>query len=163
MEESELRFHAIGMFRRTDSMLRRYMDKMVCNTGVYPTQHRLLMMLNHEPCCSQVELAEKFDVSAAAIAVSLKKLEKGGYITRVADRSDNRINQVNITDKGKDVICRSIRIFQEADRCFFTGFTDEEVRHFMEYMERIYRNMERENSRLDREDGNCRRPSGLSE
>ena len=107
-------------------MLRRYLDRKVSHTGVYPTQHRLLMELDSNPSCSQVELAEKFDVSAAAIAVSLKKLEKGGYITRLADESDNRINQVSITEKGKEVIRKSILIFRETDRCFFAGFTDEE-------------------------------------
>lgn len=151
MEEGELRHQAIGMFRRADSMLGRYMDRMVRNTGVYPTQHRLLMILNREPSCSQVDLAEKFDVSPAAIAVSLKKLERGGYITRVADRSDNRINQVNITEKGKDIIQKSIRIFEEADRCFFQDFTKEEVECFLRLMERVYRNMEKENCRPDRE------------
>ena len=65
-------------FRKTDTMLRRYLDRKVSNTGVFPTQHRLLMELDRNPSCSQVDLAEKFDVSAAAIAVSLKKLEKGG-------------------------------------------------------------------------------------
>ncbi len=68
------------MFRRVDTMLRRYLDRKVCHTGVYPTQHRLLMELYRNPNCSQVGLAEKFDVSAAAIAVSLKKLEKGERI-----------------------------------------------------------------------------------
>lgn len=153
IERSELTRQTAGMFRRVDTMLRRYIDRKVCNTGVYPSQHRLLMILNHRPSCSQVELAEKFDVSAAAIAVSLKKLEKGGYITREAAHSDNRINQVNITEKGKAVIQESIRVFQEVDRCFFEGFTDEEVERFRQYMERVYRNMEKENSRLDKEDG----------
>ncbi len=153
IERSELTRQAAGMFRRVDAMLRRYIDRMVCNTGVYPSQHRLLMILDHRPSCSQVELAEKFDVSAAAVAVTLKKLEKGGYITREAAHSDNRINQVNITEKGKDVIRESIRLFQEVDRCFFAGFTDEEVARFWQYMERAYRNMEKENSRLDKEEG----------
>ena len=104
MERKELAHNSIRMFRRVDTMLRRYLDRKVCHTGVYPTQHRLLMELYRNPNCSQVGLAEKFDVSAAAIAVSLKKLEKGGYITRLADEADNRINQVSVTEKGKEVI-----------------------------------------------------------
>lgn len=52
-------------FRKTDTMLRRYLDRKVSNTGVFPTQHRLLMELDRNPSCSQVDLAEKFEVSAA--------------------------------------------------------------------------------------------------
>jgi Mn-dependent DtxR family transcriptional regulator len=36
------------------------------------------------------------DVSAATIAVSLKKLEKGGYINKVMDEGDNRLNQITM-------------------------------------------------------------------
>ena len=135
MERKELAHNSIRMFRR-----------------VYPTQHRLLMELYRNPNCSQVGLAEKFDVSAAAIAVSLKKLEKGGYITRLADEADNRINQVSVTEKGKEVIHKSFLIFEETDRCFFDGFTDEEMAQFLDFMERAYKNMADENSRLDGED-----------
>ena len=152
MERKELAHNSIRMFRRVDNMLRRYLDSKVCHTGVYPTQHRLLMELYRNPNCSQVGLAEKFDVSAAAIAVSLKKLEKGGYITRLADEADNRINQVSVTEKGKEVIHKSFLIFEETDRCFFDGFTDEEMAQFLDFMERAYKNMADENSRLDGED-----------
>ena len=152
MERKELAHNSIRMFRRVDTMLRRYLDWKVCHTGVYPTQHRLLMELYRNPNCSQVGLAEKFDVSAAAIAVSLKKLEKGGYITRLADEADNRINQVSVTEKGKEVIHKSFLIFEETDRCFFDGFTDEEMAQFLDFMERAYKNMADENSRLDGED-----------
>ena len=152
MERKELAHNSIRMFRRVDTMLRRYLDRKVCHTGVYPTQHRLLMELYRNPNCSLVGLAEKFDVSAAAIAVSLKKLEKGGYITRLADEADNRINQVSVTEKGKEVIHKSFLIFEETDRCFFDGFSDEEMAQFLDFMERAYKNMADENSRLDGED-----------
>ena len=152
MDRKKLAHDSIMNFRKADTMLRRYLDRKVSHTGVYPTQHRLLMELDSNPSCSQVELAEKFDVSAAAIAVSLKKLEKGGYITRLADESDNRINQVSITEKGKEVIRKSILIFRETDRCFFFCFTDEEVAQFLHFMERVYKNMAEQNCRLDEEE-----------
>ena len=151
MERNELSHQAIWTFRRADGMLRRYMDRKVGHTGVFPTQHRLLMELGRNPGISQIELAEKFEVSAAAITVSLKKLENGGYISRLVNREDNRSNQVSITEKGRGVIERSILIFQEADRCFFDGFSDEEIVQFMGYMERVYENMAAENGRLDKE------------
>jgi len=99
-----------------------------------------------------VELAEKFEVSAAAITVSLKKLEKGGYISRLVNRDDNRSNQVSVTEKGRTVIEESIQMFRETDRCFFNGFSDDELQDFLKFMERVYENMAAENSRLDKEE-----------
>ena len=78
--------------------------------------------------------------------------DKRGYITRLADEADNRINQVSVTEKGKEVIHKSFLIFEETDRCFFDGFSDEEMAQFLDFMERAYKNMADENSRLDGED-----------
>lgn len=155
MDRQELMHHAIMTFRKADNMLRRYLDHRLSHTGVFPTQHRLLMELGHNPNCSQTVLAEKFEVSAAAIAVSLKKLENGGYITRLADKMDNRINQVSMTEKGRTIVDQSVRIFQETDRQVFDGFSDEEVEQFLFYMERMYANLasgEREESRTHRKE-----------
>lgn len=151
MDRKELTHKAIHMFRRTDGTLRRCLEQRVEHTGVYPTQHRLLMELGGKPGISQVELAEKFDVSAAAITVSLKKLEKGGYISRLVNRADNRSNQVSVTEKGNQVIQQSIQLFQDMDRCFFEGFSDEEVLLFMDFMDRAYRNMAAENVNSNKE------------
>lgn len=46
--------------------------KKVNHTGVYQSQHRLLMHLNHHPNCSQIEIAREMEISPAAVAVSLK-------------------------------------------------------------------------------------------
>ena len=60
------------LFRRTDRQLRRCIEKKVNHTGVYQSQHRLLMHLNHHPNCSQIEIAREMEISPAAVAVSLK-------------------------------------------------------------------------------------------
>ena len=105
---------------------------------------------------------EEFGVSAAAIAVSLKKLEKGGYILRLMDKEDNRVNQVSITEKGKEVIHKSIRIFQETDQAFFEGFQEEEIRQLLGYMERVYANMEALNQKAEKEKGKWKKKCRLS-
>ena len=134
---------SIGLLNKTEGMFRRYLDRRVSHTGVYPAQHKLLMELDRDPAFSQMKLAEKFGVSAAAITVSLKKLERGGYIVRQTDREDGRINHVQITEKGKEVVRRSLQIFAESDRLFFEGFSDGELEQFYSLLCRAKENMER--------------------
>lgn len=74
------------------------------------------MHLNHHPNCSQVEIARELEISPAAVAVSLKKLESGGYITRETTESDNRTHRVTITPKGRSVIERSEQMFWETEK-----------------------------------------------
>lgn len=134
--------HELSMkFRRADNALKRSIERRVKNTGVFRSQHRLLMHLNRKPNCSQVELADHLEVSPAAIAVSIKKLEKGGYIHRETDESDNRVHQVIITDKGRQVIEKSIIMFQEAEEEMFLGFSESEMRVLDDFLERIYQNL----------------------
>lgn len=99
-----------------------YLDE----TGVYHAQHRLLMEISRHPNASQTDIARSMDISSATIAVSLKKLEKGGYIHKAMDEVDNRFNQITITGKGNQVVERSKQIFEATDRKVFEGFTEEE-------------------------------------
>lgn len=134
--------HAVSLkFRRAEKAFRTMIERRVKNTGVYRSQHRLLMHLSRQPNCSQVELAEHLEVSPAAIAVSIKKLEKGGYIKRETDESDNRVHQVTITEKGEQVIRKSIIMFQEVEAQMFCGFSDEEMERMSDFLERIYHNL----------------------
>ena len=78
------------------------------------------------PNVSQNDIAKIMDVSAATIAVSLKKLEKGGYITREMVEADNRLNKLSMTAKGNKIVKQSKEIFALVDDRIFTGFTEEE-------------------------------------
>lgn len=143
MERGFLMRESISLLAQTAGMFRRYLDKRVSHTGVFPAQHQLLMELDRNPAYAQTALAEKFGVSAAAITVSLKKLERGGYIVRRTDRMDNRVNHVEITEKGKEAVHRSLRIFAESDELFFEGFREEEIAQLHGFLSRIRENMER--------------------
>lgn len=131
------------LFRRTDFMLRRCIEKKLrtLDEEIYRSQHRLLMHLGRNPDCSQNELAAMLEVSPAAVAVSLNKLENGGYIARKTNSDDHRSNRVAITDKGNRIIHDSIRFFDEIDRGMFEGFTQEEIEQFHVLLERAYWNL----------------------
>ena len=102
------------------------------------------MYLNHHPNCSQVEIARELEISPAAVAVSLKKLESGGYITRETTESDSRTHRVTITQKGRSVIERSEQMFWETEKAMFEGFSEEEMQSLQQFLERIYENLLRD-------------------
>lgn len=147
MDRQEMERLTSMKFQWTEQARKRSVERRVKKTGVYSSQHRLLMHLNWmeldcEPACSQVELAKKLEISPAAVAVSIKKLEKGGYIHRESSEADSRALQVTVTPKGKMVVAQSISIFQKMDRDIFEGFSDEELMQMSDFLERMYRNLE---------------------
>ncbi|NLK86180.1 MAG: MarR family transcriptional regulator [Clostridiaceae bacterium] len=122
---------------------RKIMQSYLNETGVYQAQHRLLMIISHNPNASQKDIAMSMDVSAATIAVSLKKLEKGGYIKRKTDQGDNRLNQITITQKGNRIVEQSKQIFEATDRKVFEGFTQEEKDTLSALLQRMGSNLAR--------------------
>lgn len=122
---------------------RSTLERRLHETGVHRGQHHLLMCIARNPDLSQKELAEIQNVSTAAIAVSLKKLEKGGYVERVVDARDNRSNNIRITEKGRSVVCHSIHIFQATEQQAFAGFSEEEKQQFLSYLVRAGENIKR--------------------
>ena len=105
---------------------RRIMLNYLDETGVYQGQHRLLMEISRNPNASQNDIARQMDISAATVAVALKKLESGGYISKEVDEEDNRLNKITITEKGNKVVEQSKQIFEMIERKLFKGFSEED-------------------------------------
>lgn len=126
----------------TNLMHRRILEKNLERYGLHRGQHRILMTLACREIHSQVDLARELEVSPAAIAVSLKALEKEGFITRTMNKNDNRVNFVEVTDKAKKIIEDSNDYFYRLDKRMYEGFSVEERKELYHYLERIYRNME---------------------
>jgi len=118
-------------------ILQNYLDE----TGVYHAQRRLLMEIAHCSNVSQIDIARAMDVSAATVAVSLKKLEKGGYINKEIDEGDNRLHQITITEKGQKVVEQSKQIFELTDRKVLEGFTDEEKSTLYSLLQKLNANL----------------------
>lgn len=106
---------------------RKLMDYYLNETGIYSSQHHILMELSRDQVASQKELADRMSVSSATIAVSLKKLEKGGYISKEMDDTDNRLNQITLTEKGKKVVEQSKLIFKTLNFQVFDDFEQKEL------------------------------------
>lgn len=113
-------------------------EKNISNMGIHHSQHHLLMYIANEgEVATQKQIAEKFRITPAAVARSLKTLEAEGYIERSSIEDDCRCNKISITDKGKDIVQRSHILFKETDRALFEGFTDEDISLFNSYLDRI--------------------------
>lgn len=140
-KESEKRMSAVEMMIRTDHMHRAMIDSRVREIGVHRTQHRILMHLaRHERLPSQKQLAEHLDVTPAAVTGALKKLERDGYVERTLGQ-DNRYNELFITEKGRELVKLTRKLFSEADLCMFEGFSEEELSAYTSCLEKMQANI----------------------
>ena len=138
MLSKEKMHECIHMFMCNDRKRRKIFENKVKELGIHHTQHRVLMHISRcDGAVNQKQIAEKFDVSPAAVAGVIKKLECGGYISRHILESDNRYNEVTITEKGKKMINDTRSIFEKMDKQMFKYFSDNDIDKFMELLEKM--------------------------
>ena len=140
-------------YMKINRIQRSVIERQLGKTGVYRSQHQILMFVADSPNVSQKEIAAKYGVSTATIAVSLKKLEKGGYIRRIVDEKDNRFNQICITEKGRKVVDDSVKTFTRIENRMFEGFSEEEFKSLEQLLDKVFRNLEKELNQMTESEG----------
>lgn len=133
----------IQEFIRTDRLHRQLVEARITNdVGLHRSQHVMLMHLSHakEPP-SQKELACHFDISPAAVTVTLNRLECGGYITRSNPEGDNRSNRIAITEKGRSAVQCSEELFSRIDSTMVAGISKEQLAVFLQTLETMQKNL----------------------
>lgn len=136
-----LRRNVMRGYLRIMKLHRSILESRFKQTKVFRSQHQILMMLSDHNNASQKELAERLYVSTATIAVTVKKLEKGGFITRITDQEDNRINKLCLTEKGKHMVKISREYFSNVEAQMFHDFSKEELIVMEQFLKRIYDNL----------------------
>lgn len=75
-------------------------------------------------------IVENSCVSAQAVSKSLRALENKNYIERFQSKSDRRVNEVKLTDYGKQVLNKSQEEMDELFSHVFSLFTQTELEIF---------------------------------
>jgi len=125
---------------------RRAHDMALASVGVSDVgQPTLLIMLLRRKergiQTTQKELATLMRISPPTLTVSVKNLEKHGYVHKITDENDKRRNYIAITDKGEKAAKDCIRCLDEVDSVMYNGFSDEERLLVAEYLSRMTKNL----------------------
>ncbi len=90
---------------------------------------------------SQRDVARTLRISPATVAVSLKTLERNGYVARSADERDARRNRVSLTDKGRRAVEKCGESFRAVDERMLGGFSPEEKAQLTGFFHRMIENL----------------------
>ena len=121
---------------------RKLFDEMRERTGLGRSAHHMLMILSDsDATVSQTFLAEALEISTAAVAVMLKKMENDGYIVRRTNAADSRFNTIELTEKGAEIVESSKKAFSGIDAALFNGFDNDETEKLNDYLDRLQANI----------------------
>ena len=143
MEYKNIAAHElIRLFIHTDKLHRNLVEQKMSDLNIHRSQHMMLRCISAftEPP-TQKEICEKLSISAATAAVTLKKLEASGFITKVTSKGDARCNKVSITKKGTDILIKSKEIITKIDDASIKGLTENELEIFSRCLIKMQNNL----------------------
>ena len=118
----------VGKMMRCHRLHRSMIERYTKEAQLHRSQHEMLLyLIKRQTPPSQKEIASDFEVSAAAIAMSLKKLEQKGLIERIVNENDNRVNLITISELGREVMEHSRKLYESTDAAMLEGVTEEEL------------------------------------
>ncbi len=150
MEKNNFELYKTTMRKmlRVSRLHRMICERDISQMGIHHSQHHLLMYIAKEgEISSQKEIAERFGITPAAVARSLKSLEAEGLVKRTTFENDSRFNRIKITEKGKQIIDNSYKIFEEIDSEIFEDFTNEEIVLFNNFLDKMQSKLTKNNEK----------------
>ena len=112
-------------------------------TGV---QHEILCFINrneHERDVFQKDIEKCLKLTNPTVTGIVKRLEEKEMIVRCPSSDDARYKCLHVTEKGKEVICKSFRFGAEnIEKQLVKGMSDEEVKMFKSLLYKSLKNME---------------------
>lgn len=133
MPPATIERQTVGMMMRANQIHKRLSDKRAEELKIHVAQHKLLMEIAASDCrISQRQISEIHNVTPAAIAMTMRRLEDNGYVVRenfVYD--DGRYKQVTITERGKEEIKTATAYFDMIDEAMFKGFSEEDKKELL--------------------------------
>ena len=152
----------VSSLMKTERMHKTVVDSRIAALGINRGQHSILREIERAErnpdvkALSQKDIAQRFGVSAAAVAMMMKKMESEGYITRNMSSSDNRFNELHLTELGHSMLSQSRDIFHEIDTATYNGISEEDLEIFMRCLEKMQENL----SAMPELDGKSDLPKG---
>lgn len=106
------------------------------------SQWRAIICVASAPGISQAELADRLSVGRMSVTVVVDKLQAKGYLRRVADEGDRRLNRVYLTPSAEALLPTIRDAGEKWLEELLSGVPIEDQRAVVSVLQRIKRNAE---------------------
>lgn len=117
-------FHLIsGIYIKS----RRLAEESLRPLDVTWSQFGALAQLAREDRITQRELADRLEADATTTMVLCDSLERKGWVKRVKDPSDRRVNRLVLTDEGREVFAEAYPVMLSGYQLFTGAISPEKI------------------------------------
>ncbi len=135
------------LISRIKQMGTRIFDRMLAASGIDSfngAQGRILYVLWQDDEISISSLSSQTSLANTTLTAMLDRMENTGLIVRKPDPRDRRNRLIALTEKAKSLQTDYTGISQKMNEIYYSGFTETEIVQFESYLQRILRNLEKE-------------------
>lgn len=122
------------------------LNKAVAEQGLFSGQQDILFLINNNAGITLSELSKELGIAAATASISVKRMEKAGFIIKKTDEDDARLTRLYPTEKAKQAPENIRRKMDMLDEVLKKGMTDEETRLLSDLLDRAIENMKSEDN-----------------
>lgn len=143
---SDLRFRFSRTFTVTQRRWSAFLDRRLRDLGLSTTQwHALVEVSRTDAPLSQNELATLVGIENTSLVKLLDKLEKQGFIRRIADAKDRRVKRIELLPRADGVLDEISEVAADVRRDLLSGVSDEDIRVCLRVLDQIAAELDRTN------------------
>ena len=126
---------------RAYMVLDQKITQILAKDNLSPAKFNILLMVKHvgrEKGIAQNKLSRQLLVTTSNITRMVDKLEKKGYVKRLAQKGDRRVNLIKITEQGSKLLDDVWPNYKETvDKMMNNYFMDKEKQMLSELLQRV--------------------------
>jgi len=129
--------------KRLNDVMHARANAVLSEYGLTFAQMKVLMFLKKRSGnrCLQKELEETFCVRHSTMTGIIKRLCAKGFATSEVDRSDRRMRNIGLTEKGANLAEQVDETHNAARKTLLRGFTEEQIRTLSGLLDAVYGNL----------------------
>ena len=123
----------------------RIFDRMLADADIDAfngAQGRILYVLWQGDGLTISQISAQTSLANTTLTSMLDRMEQSGLIRREASPTDRRALLIRLTDKAKALQQDYDRISQQMNELYYLGFSEDEVRQFEGYLQRVLDNLQ---------------------
>jgi len=109
--------------------------------GLTDVQFNVMVLLHYNADStgglSQAKISEMMLVNRANVTTLIDRMEKAGFVERVASETDRRFNIVKLTAKGKKLLTEVEPLYRKTIQRIMSGFSDGQQKNLIKTLEKL--------------------------
>ena len=150
MNFSRYRKEVDTVLSEISSNVEKFMKSFLDMFGITVIQFKILSVISEKGNIPIGELSNRTIMDAGNMSSMCKKLEKNGYLVRTRNLKDERVVEVSLTDKAKDMITKLDSLFDERFKNFFENENDEDLEVILRVLKKLSERFTQMNESLNK-------------